>query len=156
MKKIICLCLIAILVFGDYSNVLASGKNEEQKETVVSSEKSGFQCELIKVDVQETRDYARNFSYTYVISYDGVSVCTYDIILTYSYTDSTAIISRFKCTQGKVKSGYTVTGTPNKINGNPAYARLTVRAQKLSNGDSITETVQFKCKISGNVDVSTY
>lgn len=155
MKKI-CLCLIIILVCGDCSNILASDMNEGQKQTTVSSKESDFWCELIEIEVQETRDYARNFLYTYVIYYNGVAVCTYDINLTYSYTDSTAIISSFKCTHGKVKSGYMVTGTTSTSNGNPAYARLTVKAQKTSNGESMTETVQFKCKISGNVDISSY
>ncbi|MDE6026022.1 MAG: hypothetical protein K2G45_11275 [Lachnospiraceae bacterium] len=132
----------------------------EQNEVGASSEENGFWCKLTEVEVIETRGYARNFSYTYEIYYisgnNTYYICTYTINLTYSYTDSKAIISNFKYTKGNVTSGYTVTGSTSTSNGNPGYANLTVKVKENRTGYSMTEVVQFKCKISGNVDIYSY
>lgn len=157
MKKIISICIMVVLLLGNSDTAFASNNKEySQYENFTTSSEDGFRFEIVKQDTKETRDYARNFTYTVYVQLGNVIVGEYDIALSYSYTNNTVVVSNLSCTKGYVLPEYSVTVSKNITNGNPAYAKLVFTAKKDSTGLTNTGTFVFVCKVSGNVEVIAY
>ncbi len=142
-----------IFTFFAISMLYSVNVKAEERDTVDDE----FIYELISEDNNKTtRDYARSFYYDVLVNYGDDEVCVCKVDLGFFYNNTSSVITSFTCTKGDVASGFTVTTSTSKVNGNPAVATLVIRCKNNKTGVTSTHTYKFICKVGGNVIIDAY